>query len=232
MVLVPLNVIRYKKDRDENVGAAEGVGADRIVICAVTYFLWLSAYAACFWKATWQSEVAFDLFSVIVWGAVCLLCRRRRIVAHLWRSAERPVALECAGRPIKTCKIAEEAAPAQSAEEAAVSRADYIASALQQCMETDRLYLNPLLSLNDLAMAAGTNKTYISSFINRGGKTFYDYVNEYRISEACRIIDSTDERLSMADVASRSGFNSMSTFNRYFLKLKGVTPARYSRRRS
>lgn len=71
-------------------------------------------------------------------------------------------------------------------------------------METDRLYLNPLLSLNDLAMAAGTNKTYISSFINRGGKTFYDYVNEYRISEACRIIDSTDERLSMADVASRS----------------------------
>ena len=99
-------------------------------------------------------------------------------------------------------------------------------------METEKLYLNPHLSLNDLASAAGTNKTYISTFINSRGKTFYDYVNEYRIAEACRILDTSSERLSMADVATRSGFNSMSTFNRYFLRIKGVSPSAYYRSRN
>lgn len=93
-----------------------------------------------------------------------------------------------------------------------------------------KLYLNPLLSLNDLARAAGCNKTYVSTFINSQGKTFYDYVNEYRISEACRIMESSDERLSMSDVATRSGFNSMSSFNRYFSKIKGATPTNYYHR--
>lgn len=38
------------------------------------------------------------------------------------------------------------------------------------------------------------------------------------------------ERISMTDVALQSGFNSISTFNRYFTKLKGITPTSYSRR--
>ena len=65
----------------------------------------------------------------------------------------------------------------------------------------------------------------------RYNKTFYDYINEYCVAEACRIMEeSTSERLPMADVAARSGFNSNSSFNRYFCKIKGDTPARYYRK--
>lgn len=76
-----------------------------------------------------------------------------------------------------------------------------------------------------------SNKTYISSYINSQGKTFYDYVNEYRISEDCRMKDTSEEHLSMTEVSMRSGFNSISSFNRYFLKIKGVTPTNYYRYR-
>lgn len=106
-----------------------------------------------------------------------------------------------------------------------------IASELERCMETDKIYLNSRLTLNDLATAVGTNKTYISKYINSQGSTFYDFINKYRIDEACRLIDqmATGDRLTMADVATLSGFNSVSSFNRYFSKVKGITPTTYLR---
>lgn len=124
--------------------------------------------------------------------------------------------------------------PAEGDDETTEQTLDpFIATSLQRCMEQDKVYLNPHLSLTDLATAVGTNKTYISIHINRQGKTFYDFINDYRITEACRIIDGTPlgERISMTDVAQRSGFNSISSFNRYFSKIKGVTPATYARHR-
>ena len=101
---------------------------------------------------------------------------------------------------------------------------------LKHFMETDKLYLNPKLTLGDVALAIGTNKTYLSDFFNKTlHTTFYDYINIYRIKEACSIIDSMhqDGRKTMAMVASMSGFNSLSTFNRYFVKVKGIRPRKY-----
>lgn len=110
---------------------------------------------------------------------------------------------------------------------------DFIATALERCMERERLYLNARLSLPELAAAVGTNKTYISTYLHGQGCTFYDFINRYRVEEACRIIDqmATSGRIPMADVAARSGFNSISSFNRYFFKVKGVTPTAWSHRR-
>lgn len=136
---------------------------------------------------------------------------------------------EAALQPVATASTP----PAEEGEATEQMLDPFIATSLQRCMERDKVYLNPRLSLTDLASAVGTNKTYISIHINRQGKTFYDFINDYRITEACRIIDSTPvgERISMTDVAQRSGFNSISSFNRYFSKIKGITPATYARHR-
>lgn len=119
----------------------------------------------------------------------------------------------------------------QFANDSGLPKEAFIASALLRCMEDDKMYLNSRLSLSDLAVAAGTNKTYISIYINSQGYTFYDFINKYRVEEACRIIEqmATGERLTMTDVAALSGFNSVSSFNRYFFKIKGITPTAYSR---
>ena len=105
-----------------------------------------------------------------------------------------------------------------------------IATRLPQYMEQEQLYLNPKLSLREVATAIGSNMTYLSLYLNRSlNIPFYDYVNRYRVEEACRILSqmSGGERINMTEVAQQSGFNSISTFNRYFKKTKGVTPKEY-----
>ncbi len=88
-------------------------------------------------------------------------------------------------------------------------------------IETDRLFLNPGLTLKEAATYLGTNRTYLSSYINNElHTTFNDYLNSLRVKEACRIMDS-DPYCSLGEIAELSGFNSLSTFNRAFAKFMG-----------
>ena len=99
--------------------------------------------------------------------------------------------------------------------------------ALVSCMEDGKLYLNPRLTLYDVASAVGTNRTYLSAYLNGElNTTFYDYVNGYRVREACRLIDS-GTRKTLAEISELSGFNSLSTFNRAFSRHAGMSPSEY-----
>lgn len=51
------------------------------------------------------------------------------------------------------------------------------------------------------------------------------------VKKACEIIDemSSENKLSMQEVAEISGFNSISTFNRAFFRKTGSTPGEYAR---
>lgn len=52
-------------------------------------------------------------------------------------------------------------------------------------MEKGRMFLNPKLSLTEVATAIGTNRTYLSEYLNNDlDTTFYEYVNGFRIKEA------------------------------------------------
>lgn len=99
-------------------------------------------------------------------------------------------------------------------------------------MENERMFLNPKLTLTEVATAIGTNRTYLSEYLNNDLRlmTFYEYVNGFRIKEACALL-SSDERRTLMEIAELSGFNSLSTFNRAFVKSIGETPARYLKKR-
>ena len=62
-------------------------------------------------------------------------------------------------------------------------------------------------------------------FKNCVGKTYAEYVNELRISRACRALAETDD--SVTNIAFSAGFNNLSNFNRRFLQLKRMTPRQY-----
>ena len=97
---------------------------------------------------------------------------------------------------------------------------------LHRIFEEEHLYLNPKLTIMDLAQAIGTNRTYISNYLNNVlGTTFFDYVNQYRLSYAEQLLRQT--KMSIEEIADRSGFNSRSTFRRAFLKRFGCTPSHY-----
>ncbi len=62
-------------------------------------------------------------------------------------------------------------------------------------------------------------------FKNTTGMTFWQYLNNYKVSKAVnRLINSSD---SMAEVAFKSGFNSIKTFNRVFKQVKGCSPSEF-----
>ena len=105
---------------------------------------------------------------------------------------------------------------------------------LLRLMEEEEPWLEPELSLAELAHRLRTNTSLLSHVINTGcGQNFNDFVNRYRVAEAERKLQ--DPRLahySLVGIALESGFNSKSTFNRVFKKLMGRTPGEVTRPKS
>lgn len=81
-------------------------------------------------------------------------------------------------------------------------------------------------TLEALSAHTGYHYVYISRFFRQyTGLTFIDYVNRYRIYEACRILKNSNQ--SILQTAYDCGFDSLRTFNRVFKKLSGKTPTEW-----
>ena len=82
------------------------------------------------------------------------------------------------------------------------------------------------LSLPKVASLVGLSESAFCKFFKRTtGKTFSDYVGEIRIGHACQLLNETDDTIS--GIAWRSGFESLTYFNRVFLKKKGMRPREF-----
>lgn len=82
------------------------------------------------------------------------------------------------------------------------------------------------ISLKNIAERLNYNYSYISTEFRRiMGMTFNEYLNNCRINHACWLLKNTD--LSITEVADKSGYNSIRSFNRNFLKYSGATPVEY-----
>ena len=70
-----------------------------------------------------------------------------------------------------------------------------------------------------------TPQSFCRYFKSRTKKTFISFLNEIRISHACKLLASED--LSIIEVCYNSGFESLSNFNRQFKKTIHITPREY-----
>ena len=105
-----------------------------------------------------------------------------------------------------------------------------INSNIEQIILEKRYYQDNTLTLQKLAQHLGTNRQYLSNYINQiKGITFYDYINDFRLTEAKNILDSkgADNQHSLEDISVMAGFNSYATFLRSFKKKYGQTPSQY-----
>jgi TolB-like protein/AraC-like DNA-binding protein/Tfp pilus assembly protein PilF len=100
---------------------------------------------------------------------------------------------------------------------------------LKQIMMDYKLYLNPDLSLKDLASYLDLPANYVSQLLNLGfQKNFSEYINTFRINEFKeRILLEENKGLTIMAIAYDSGFNSKTVFNTFFKKIEGVTPNAY-----
>ena len=100
----------------------------------------------------------------------------------------------------------------------------------QEVITASMVYINEHyheeLSLDDVAAFAGFSRYYFSrSFKKQTGYFFKDYLCQKRLQVAMELLTRTE--LSMREVASRSGFGSVATFNRTFREKNGCTPSKY-----
>jgi AraC-like DNA-binding protein len=102
-----------------------------------------------------------------------------------------------------------------------------VLASLEQMMTAQKSYLNPNLSLAQLAKRAGCTQAQVSQVLNdKLTRGFNAYVNEYRIAEVKQLL-ADEPQLNLDIVAERCGFNSSSTFFSTFKKVVGQTPASF-----
>jgi AraC-like DNA-binding protein len=101
--------------------------------------------------------------------------------------------------------------------------------ALIRLMSEEALYKKSDLSINDLSTRLGVHPNYLSQVINqKERKNFYDFVNSYRLAEFKRLAAMPrNQQFTLLSLAYDCGFNSKSSFNRYFKEATGQTPSQY-----
>lgn len=102
-----------------------------------------------------------------------------------------------------------------------------IYSNLERLMTEEKIFRQNDLSLAKVAELLGTNRTYVTQIIkNYSGKTFYSFLDYYRINEATTIM-SVDKDISFKQLANDIGYNSLSVFYKAFQREIGCTPGQY-----
>lgn len=102
---------------------------------------------------------------------------------------------------------------------------------LDNLVVKQQLFRNYDLTLDLLSAQTSINKYQISEMLNGyKHKSFYSYINEYRIEYFKHIVNKAiekDEDINFLSLAYEAGFKSKSSFNRYFKEINGETPSEY-----
>jgi AraC-like DNA-binding protein len=90
-------------------------------------------------------------------------------------------------------------------------------------------FLNPKLTLSELAMQIKTQPHILSKAINEHyGKNFFELINGYRIDEFKMLVEQEKfQNYTLLALAYEVGFNSKTAFNRSFKKSTNQTPKEY-----
>lgn len=101
-----------------------------------------------------------------------------------------------------------------------------VAASLDRLMAERRLYGDAGLNLGKLARRLGLPARTVSQAVNRvHGTSVSQYVNNFRVAEACRLLSTTD--LPVTRIVFEAGFMTKSNFNREFLRVTGTSPTAF-----
>lgn len=102
-----------------------------------------------------------------------------------------------------------------------------ILNQIKLVMETEKAFTDEDITLSQLAEELKITSHQLSQIINEKlNQTFPQFINEYRISEAKKMILEEKTR-SVLSIAYAVGFNSKASFNRTFKQVTGITPQQF-----
>jgi AraC-like DNA-binding protein len=186
---------------------------------------WIDAMAACqvvVWCiAIVQAVVYLPILNYgLLFGAIAgWIC-----VVGWFSLGQPPVAIEPEAAPAD-----EMLATSAASTEPDDVRHDAVQARLAALMEgAAPLYLEPALTIGQVAKRSGYPEYLVSTVINRRfGGTFWDYINRLRVEAARSCLADAGDTRSILDIAYACGFTSKSTFNAAFKRQLGETPSAY-----
>lgn len=100
---------------------------------------------------------------------------------------------------------------------------------LKTRMTKEQLYVNSELTLVELAQILDVLPNNLSQVINTfEQKNFYDYINSKRVEQFIKLVAIPEnKKYTILSLAYDCGFNSKSSFNKYFKKVTNQTPSEY-----
>lgn len=107
--------------------------------------------------------------------------------------------------------------------------AERVTTPISHALDYITLHYKEPLKIEDLAKWCHISETHFrrifSSYMNMSP---LEYINLVRIQTACEYLKKTDS--SVSDIAYKCGFSTMSTFNRNFKQVMGVSPCEWRKR--
>lgn len=209
VLFIVSKVRQYNRYMRENYSYTERVNVrwlmNSMIILALCLLLWLYTCT----NISHLGDLVYYVTSTLLWAVILYFSLRQEWIAEVEES------------DTEVEQVSQEMEPSRN-------EASPMGQKLEAYIRERELFLNPKLSLPDLATEMGTNRSYLSNCLNNElGVTFYDYINGFRLEKAKGILEDPAFDGCIEEVALLSGFNSVSTFRRSFQKRYGCSPSQY-----
>lgn len=215
IVILCFAVKRYNRYVRENYSYTEHLNVRWLRQVTILMFICLSVWMYSCLHSSWVADSIYYFSSLLLWACILYYSELQEIV---------PIADN-----IKVKKIFSTELPEEKKEDFVLN--ENLIQALQKALREDELFLNPKITLADLAATIGTNRTYLSTYLNTYLNTsFYDYINSYRMEKVGQLLSNPACMDTMNEIAESCGFNSLSTFRRSFVKEYGMSFAEYRKK--
>ncbi|MFQ5447290.1 MAG: helix-turn-helix domain-containing protein [Saprospiraceae bacterium] len=106
----------------------------------------------------------------------------------------------------------------------------HLINGLLDLVEGKKYFLTEGLTIRQLAARMGVKEYKLRQAINHhlGFRNFNDFLNSYRIQEACDMLTDPHRReATVLEIAFELGYNSLAPFNKAFKDITGMTPTEY-----
>ena len=98
-----------------------------------------------------------------------------------------------------------------------IEKQEEYAKVVEAQMRTRKFYLNPDITINEMALTLGITPKELSQVINQSfHKHFFDFINSYRIEEAKEMLKDPSNSMTIQEVMYSVGFSSKFVFQHYF----------------
>ena len=101
-------------------------------------------------------------------------------------------------------------------------------------LEHEKPYLNPKLSIGDVASSLNCTETELSQLLNNHmNVNFANFINVYRVNEIkSRLSQENLSKYTLKALSEQCGFSSKATFYRVFKNVTGMTPLEYCKKQN